>query len=59
MPELSEPTTSPSQQRPRAVFSQEDFQLIRVAIQSYLREIGNAPEALKYSSLYHRLGRVL
>ncbi|MBB3810680.1 hypothetical protein [Pseudochelatococcus contaminans] len=45
-------------QRSRAVFSQEDFDLIRTAIAHYLKEIRDTPEASKYSHLYHRLGRV-
>ncbi|MFC0219877.1 putative Zn-dependent peptidase [Pseudochelatococcus lubricantis] len=49
-------------QRSRAVFSQEDFDLIRTAIAHYLQEIRDNPEASKeaskYSNLYHRLGRV-
>ncbi|MGV6874696.1 hypothetical protein ACUSIJ_18660 [Pseudochelatococcus sp. B33] len=45
-------------QRSRAVFSQEDFDLIRTAIAHYLKEIADKPESSKYSNLYHRLGRV-
>ncbi len=45
-------------QRSRAVFSQEDFDLIRTAIAHYLRENGDKPESSKYSNLYHRLGRL-
>jgi len=59
MSELSEPSSASSQQRPRAVFSNEDFHLIRIAIQNYLKEVGNTPDASKYSNLYHRLGRLL
>lgn len=45
-------------QRPRAVFSQQDFKLIRVAISHYLKEIEDRTEAVKYSNLDHRLGRI-
>lgn len=45
-------------ERSRAVFSQEDFQLVRLAIGHYLKEIKDQPEAVKYSNLYHRLGRI-
>lgn len=45
-------------QRSRAVFSQEDFELIRTAIAHYLKEIRDQPESSKYSHLYHRLGRL-
>ena len=48
----------PQQQRPRAVFSSEDFELIRAAITHYLKEVKDRPEAAKYANLYHRLGRV-
>jgi hypothetical protein len=51
--------TKPNQpQRSRAVFSQEDFELIRVAIGHYLQEVKGQREAIKYSNLYHRLGRI-
>ncbi|MGI6246333.1 MAG: hypothetical protein ACOYJQ_11260 [Pseudochelatococcus sp.] len=58
--EHQEDTLNPIQQphRSRAVFSQEDFDLIRTAIAHYLKEIGDKPESSKYSNLYHRLGRV-
>jgi len=45
-------------ERSRAVFSQQDFELIRVAIAHYLQELKDKPEAVKYSNLYHRLGRI-
>lgn len=45
-------------ERSRAVFSNEDFQLIRVAISHHLKDIKEGPEAIKYSNLYHRLGRL-
>ena len=48
----------PQPARSRAVFSQEDFGLIRSAIVHYLREIQDQPESVKYANLYHRLGRV-
>lgn len=50
--EMTQPTRS------RAVFSQEDFSLIRTAIAHYLREVQDKPESVKYANLYHRLGRV-
>jgi len=50
--EATQPTRS------RAVFSQEDFGLIRTAIAHYLREVQDQPESVKYANLYHRLGRV-
>ena len=48
----------PQPARSRAVFSQEDFGLIRTAIVHYPREIQDQPESVKYANLYHRLGRV-
>ncbi|WP_293984868.1 hypothetical protein [Sphingobium sp.] len=48
----------PQPARSRAVFSAEDFGLIRTAIAHYLREVQDRPESVKYANLYHRLGRV-
>ena len=45
-------------ERVRAVFSTEDFRLLRVAVAHYLRERKDAPDLTKYGNLYHRLGRV-
>jgi hypothetical protein len=45
-------------QRSRAVFSTEDFRLIREAVASHLEKVKDAPESVKYANLYHRLGRV-
>ena len=49
-------TREPS--RSRAVFSQQDFGLIRTAIAHYLKEVQDQPDSIKYANLYHRLGRV-
>lgn len=45
-------------QRSRAVFSTEDFHLIRTAVAHYAREVKDKPESTKYSNLFHRLGRI-
>jgi hypothetical protein len=45
-------------QRSRAVFSKEDFRLIKTAIAFYVKEAQDDPESSKYANLYHRLGRV-
>jgi hypothetical protein len=45
-------------ERSRAVFSQQDFELIRKAIGRYIKDNPEDAEAVKYSSLYHRLGRI-
>ncbi len=44
----------------RAVFSTEDFQLLRAALAHYLQqaEIKAGPDVEKYGRLYHRLGRI-
>lgn len=44
--------------RARAVFSTEDFSLIREAIGHYMHEIKDTPDSIKFAHLYHRLGRV-
>lgn len=46
-------------QRTRAVFSPDDFSLIRVAVGHYLSEIRDRPDSIKFANLYHRLGRIL
>ena len=48
----------PEPQRSRAVFSNEDFNLIRTAIEHYLGAVKDRPESTKYANLYHRLGRL-
>ena len=54
-----EPTNGhPEPARSRAVFSQEDFSLIRTAIAQIMREVQDQPDSVKYANLYHRLGRV-
>ena len=50
--------TSNEPQRSRAVFSTEDFRLIREAVGTHLQQVKDSPESVKYSNLYHRLGRV-
>lgn len=47
--------------RPRAVFADTDFAVIRKALQVYMHNYGNSlsdEEARIISSLLHRLGRV-
>jgi predicted Zn-dependent peptidase len=50
--------TPPEPSRARAVFSTEDFSLLRTAVAHYLREVQDRPESVKFSNLYHRLGRL-
>ena len=45
-------------QRSRAVFSTEDFGLMKEAVGAYVRQIADDPKSAKFSNLYHRLGRV-
>ena len=49
-------TTEP--QRSRAVFSTEDFGLMKEAVAHYTKVIADKPESVKFSNLYHRLGRL-
>jgi hypothetical protein len=49
---MTEPT------RARAVFSTEDFALLKVAVAAYLEQVKDKPESMKYGNLYHRLGRL-
>lgn len=46
------------QARPRAVFSTEDFELMKQAVAHYIRHVQDKPESTKLSALYHRLGRL-
>lgn len=58
---MSDPiqTTHTAQpERSRAVFSQQDFELIRVAVAHYLQVVKDTPDSIKYSNFYHRLGRI-
>lgn len=58
MSEETEKKKAVQPERSRAVFSQEDFELIRVAVANYLQVVKDKPESIKYSNLYHRLGRI-
>jgi hypothetical protein len=44
-------------QKPRAVFSTEDFKLLKTAVKHYLETNQDSPESVKFANLYHRLGR--
>lgn len=55
---MTEETMTREPQRSRAVFSTEDFRLMKTAIAEYIRRDPDAPESVKYSNLYHRLGRL-
>lgn len=44
--------------RSRAVFSTEDFGLMKEAVASYVKQIADDPRSAKFSNLYHRLGRL-
>jgi len=45
-------------QRSQAVFSTYDFALLKEAVGDYMRKIVEDPRSVKFSSLYHRLGRL-
>ena len=47
----------PEPARSRAVLSNEDFELLREAVAHYLTVVADKPESIKFSRLYHRLGR--
>jgi hypothetical protein len=47
---MAEPT------RARAVLSTEDMTLLRKAVMSYLEQIKDTPESVKFAQLFHRLG---
>ena len=49
---------TPEPARARPVFSTEDFALLRTAVVAYLQQVQDKPESVKYSNLYHRLGRL-
>ncbi len=53
-----ETITGPEPARARAVFSTEDFQLLRTAVAAYIKVVQDEPDSIKYSNLYHRLGRL-
>lgn len=45
-------------QRSRAVFSTEDFALMKEAIAEHLKRVADDPRSIKFAHLYHRLGRI-
>ena len=49
-------TTEPT--RSRAVFSTEDFDLMKEAVADYIKKIQDDPRSSKFANLYHRLGRL-
>ena len=55
----TETETEPrSQPRSRAVFSTDDFGLMKEAVAHYVKHIADDPRSSKFSNLYHRLGRL-
>lgn len=53
---MSDTTTEPA--RSRAVFSTEDFELMKEAVADYIKKIQDEPRSSKFVNLYHRLGRL-
>ena len=43
--------------RSRAIFSTQDFHLLRVAVAERARNCKDPAESVKYANLLHRLGR--
>ncbi len=48
----------PEPTRSRAVFSTEDFRLLKEALASHIQSIADDPRSTKFAHLYHRLGRI-
>ncbi|MCH4151315.1 MAG: hypothetical protein LKF30_05125 [Sphingobium sp.] len=48
----------PTPARSRAVFSTEDFELMKEAVADYVKKIQDDPRSSKFVNLYHRLGRL-
>ena len=46
------------QQRARAVFSTDDFGLMKEAVGEYIKKLADDPRSSRLAALYHRLGRV-
>ena len=46
------------ERKPRAVFSTDDFRLMKEALAHYVKTASDGPESAKYANLYHRLGRI-
>lgn len=44
--------------RARPIFSTADFALLKTAVLTHLKTIGDSPESVTFSNLYHRLGRL-
>ena len=55
---MTDDSASPQPARSRAVFSTEDFALMKEAIAHYVKVIEDKPESSKFVNLYHRLGRL-
>ena len=50
---------APTQPRPRAVFSPEDYGLIKEAVGDFARRLPeDDPRVTKLARLHHRLGRI-
>jgi hypothetical protein len=47
----------PEPRTARAIFSSEDFDLLRTAVLHYLKEGCEGQKQIKFANLYHRLGR--
>ncbi|GGD52290.1 hypothetical protein [Croceicoccus pelagius] len=54
---MSTEETSRPEQRPRAIFSNADFPMLKTAVAHYARTCEDPAEANRYANLLHRLGR--
>ena len=48
----------PEPAKARAVFSTEDFRLLKQSVYYFMQNNLDHPDSMKYSSLFHRLGRL-
>ena len=51
-------TAEPMTPRPRAVFSNEDFRLMKRAVAAFIAAQPDDPDVTKLGHLFHRLGRL-
>ena len=58
MSDIDTPPPSEPRPRSRAVFSTEDFDLMKEAVGDYVKTLADDQRSSKFSNLYHRLGRL-
>lgn len=55
---MNDTTTRSGPAPARPIFSIEDFALLKTAVLTHLKTVADSPASVKYSNLYHRLGRL-